>query len=275
VERGSGEPAAVRRPIVGASWKMNLTSTESSAYLDALLPLVDDVHDRDLFVLPTFTSLWVARERLGGSNVAWGAQDVHPLDRGAHTGDIGAPMLADLGCTYVEVGHAERRRDHAETPQLIAAKVAAVLRWGMTVILCVGERRRMDPVAAARSLEPDLERALAGVPDDEFGRVVVAYEPTWAIGQGSVAAPPDEVGAVHAGLRAWLEARAPGPGAARIIYGGSVDEANAGPLLAHESVDGVFIGRRALDPHAFAAIAHIPVRAVPPAGAHRDDLPWL
>ncbi|HMC02603.1 MAG TPA: triose-phosphate isomerase, partial [Cellulomonadaceae bacterium] len=121
---------------------MNLTPTEMHGYLRALRPLVSDIAECDLFVLPSFPALWVAREILEGSNVAWGAQDVHEDDAGAHTGDVSAAMLVDLGCTYVEVGHPERRRDHGETDELVAAKVAQILRYAMTPILCVSEPTR-------------------------------------------------------------------------------------------------------------------------------------
>ena len=152
------------RPLIGTSWKMHHTASEAATYLDALRPLVAGLVDRDLFVLPAFPALFVARERLTGSNVAWGAQDVHPDDRGAHTGDVSAPMLADLGCRYVEVGHAERRRDHGETAEIVAAKVAAALRWHLTPIVCVGEERREGPETALATVLADLEGCLARVP---------------------------------------------------------------------------------------------------------------
>jgi triosephosphate isomerase len=243
------------RPLIGTGWKMNLTATEAGRYLETLRPLVAGLDDRDLFVLPPFTALGVARDRLAGSNVAWGAQDVHPEDWGAHTGDVSAPMLADLGCSYVEVGHAERRRDHGEPPEIVAAKVAAVLRWEMTAIVCVGEARRSGPEAALAAVVPDLERSLALVPESGLTHVVVAYEPEWAIGEGAVAANPMEIGTVHAGLHAWLDQRAPEGRQVRVIYGGSIDEDVAGQVLAQPGVDGLFVGRRALDPVAFATIA--------------------
>ena len=201
----------------------------------------------------------MARERLAGSNVAWGAQDVHPDDWGAHTGDVSAPMLADLGCRYVEVGHSERRRDHGETPDLIAAKVAAILRWGMTPIVCVGEAERRGPEAALGAVLPDLEQCLEQVPAGSIGGVVIAYEPVWAIGENAAAAAPDVIRAVHQGIHAWLAGSFDGGGAVRVIYGGSVDEAVASAVLGQPGVDGLFVGRRALDPAAFATIAGAPI----------------
>ena len=245
------------RPLIGTSWKMHLTATQAGAYLAALRPLVAGITDRDLFVLPPFPAIFVARDRLAGSNVAWGAQDVHPDDWGAHTGDVSAPMLADLGCRYVEVGHSERRRDHGETPDLIAAKVGAVLRWGMTPILCVGETRtRAGGGAGGGAAGP---RAVSGTGvRDAISGVVVAYEPVWAIGENATAAAPDEVRAVHDGIHAWLADSFDGGGAVRVIYGGSVDEAVAPAVLGQPGVDGLFVGRRALDPAAFATIARTP-----------------
>jgi triosephosphate isomerase len=242
------------RPLIGTSWKMNLTSTEADRWFRAFLPLAQDLDDRDLFVLPPFTALWVARERLRGTAVAWGAQDVAPDDAGAHTGDISAPMLADLGCTYVEVGHSERRRDHGETPELIAAKAAAALRWGMRPVICLGERERAGLATTVPYLLDDLERCLAGVGPEDLATVVVAYEPWWAIGEGAVPAPPDEVGLVHRALATWLAQR-PGGAGVPVVYGGSVDVAGAARLLDEPGVSGLFVGRYALDPLNFARIA--------------------
>ena len=242
------------RPLIGTSWKMNLTSTEADRWFRDFLPLVGNLDDRDLFVLPPFTSIWVARERLRDTPIAWGAQDEDAEDAGAHTGDTSAPMLADLGCRYVEVGHSERRRDYGETPELIAAKAAAALRWGMQPLICIGEPRRGDLGETLRFLIDDLGRCLASVAPPDMARVVVAYEPEWAIGVGAVAAPPEEVGAVHRALESWLAER-PGGAAVPILYGGSVDVAGAPRLLEEPGVGGLFVGRFALDPLNFARIA--------------------
>ena len=227
---------------------MNFTSSEAAAYFDALLPMVARLDSCELFVLPPFTSIWVARERLRDSNVAWGAQDVHAEDAGAHTGDVSAPMLADLGCTFVEVGHSERRRDHGESDELVAHKVRQIMRHHMTPIMCVGEPRPGGPEAA---LDHAVRQARAGislVPEKDRARVVIAYEPVWAIGEGAVPADPAHIGAVHRGLHEL---------GARVIYGGSVDPLTAGAILSEDGVDGLFVGRAALDPKRFAAIAKL------------------
>jgi triosephosphate isomerase len=242
--------------LIGTSSKMNLTSTEAAGYLDALLPMVDDIAGRELFVLLPFTSIWVARDRLTGTNVRWGAQDVHPDDAGAHTGDVSAPMLADLGCTYVEVGHHERRRDYGETDELIAAKAAAAQRWGMTAIACVGEQRRVTMAEAVAELGRQLRLLLTC----DLARLVIAYEPAWAIGVGARSASPQWVGRVHATIRRTLAKAGAASPPVPIIYGGSVSPATARALLAQRDVDGLFVGRQALDPGVFATIAHTPIR---------------
>lgn len=251
------------RSIIGTSWKMNLTSTQAAWYCDTLRPLVDDVIDRDLFVLPPHTSIWVARDRLTGSRVAWGGQDVHVADAGAHTGDVSAPMLADLGCMYAEVGHAERRSDHGETDEIVAAKVAAAQRWGLTAIVCIGERERLSLPDAVRVMAPQL----AALERADADCLVIAYEPTWAIGVGAAPAEPNWVGDIHDAIHRQLVASVSGGERIRVIYGGSVDGAIAPAILAQPGVDGLFIGRSALDPVEFARIAHVPISTSPHRGA--------
>jgi triosephosphate isomerase len=250
---GSG----ARRPLIGTSWKMNLTSSEAESWLHEAVPLVRDLADRDLFVLPSYPAIWVARRELTGTGVAWGAQDVHPDDRGAHTGDVSAAMLADLGCTYVEVGHSERRYAHLETDALVAAKIAAVLRHGLTPILCVGERELWGIATATSAVIRHLKASIGSLSHADLDRIVVAYEPHWAIGVGARAAPLEHIAAIHDAIRRWLGAN--GAGVARVIYGGSIDADNARGILGTPGVDGLFVGRAALDPRAFASIARTAV----------------
>jgi len=240
--------------LIGASWKMNFTAAETRLYLRTLLPLVDDVRQRDLFVLPPFTSLWVAREELAGTAIAWGAQDVHESVSGAHTGDISAPMLVDLGCRYVEVGHSERRRDHGERDRQVARKVATAIECGLEVIVCVGESHRMATSTARSVVLRHLGSILGAFGAQELNQVVVAYEPYWAIGAGAGAAEVDHVAGIHVGVHDWLGARS--ATRIRVLYGGSVSPDTCSDLLAQPGVDGLFVGRAALDPVAFARIAH-------------------
>jgi triosephosphate isomerase (TIM) len=239
--------------LIGTSWKMNLTVAQADDWFSTFRPLAAKQGDVEFFVLPPVTVLWLARERLAGSGIAWGAQDVSPFADGPHTGDVSAAMLADLGCRYVEVGHAERRRDHHETSTTIAAKVQAVLRAGMDVVLCTGELDEAPVEAAIGVVLADLEGCLDGVAAAELGRVIVAYEPIWAIGEGRRPAPPERVGQIHLAIAEQLGGS--GGVRPRIIYGGSVDVRSAPRLLAEPGVDGLFIGRNGLDPLGFAAIA--------------------
>jgi triosephosphate isomerase len=239
--------------LIGMSSKMNLTSTEAGSYLDTLVPLVAELADRRIFVLFPFTAIWMARDRLAGTAIRWGAQDVHPEDAGAHTGDVSAPMLADLGCSYIEVGHNERRRDHGETDELVAAKVGATQRGGMTAIVCIGEPTRRSLSETVDAIGKQVRR----LSSCDASRLVVAYEPAWAIGEGARAASPDWVGSVHRAIRELLGS--PGLAPIPIIYGGSVGPVEASALLAQPAVDGLFVGRKALDPAVFSAIAHAPV----------------
>lgn len=243
------------RPLIGTSWKMNLTPSEAGAWFAAAGPRLAAMTDRDLFVLPPFPAIPAARAAFASTAVAWGAQDVHPDDRGAHTGDVSAPMLADLGCTFVEVGHSERRRDHREGDALLAAKVAAIRRWSMTPLLCVGERTRGPVAAATRVITRQLRGALGDLDADGLDGVVVAYEPVWAIGVGAQAAPLEHIEAAHLTIRRWLRRR--NASATRVLYGGSVDTENARAIVSLPGVDGLFVGRAALDPAAFVRIAGV------------------
>ena len=241
--------------LIGTSWKMNLNVAQADHWFTTFRPLAAEAAGTEFFVLPPFTVLWLARERLAGSGIAWGAQDVSPFADGAHTGDVSATMLADLGCRYVEVGHAERRRDHGETTATIAAKVEAVVRAGLDVVLCTGELDEAPVDAAIEAVLADIERCLGRIDSADLARVVIAYEPIWAIGEGRQPAPPDRVGQIQRAIAERLGALA--GVRPRIIYGGSVDPASAPRLLAEPGVDGLFIGRNGLDPLRFATIAGV------------------
>ena len=237
---------------------MNLTPTEARGWFAAAVPALSGIEDRDLFVLPPFTAIHVAREALRRTAIAWGAQDVHPDEGGAHTGDVSAAMLADLGCRYVEVGHSERRRDHREGDALIAAKIGAIQRHGMTPLLCVGERSPGTLAAARVVVARQLRGALGALDADALANVVVAYEPVWAIGVGAMAAPLDHIEAMHAAIHRWLASH--GAPLTPVLYGGSVDATNAGPIVNLPGVDGLFVGRAALDPATFASIAGVEIK---------------
>jgi triosephosphate isomerase len=243
---------------------MNLTATEATAWFAVAVPLLEPLTaERDLFVLPPFPALAAARVALASSSIGFGGQDVHADDRGAHTGDVSAPMLADLGCRYAEIGHSERRRDYGETDPIVAGKVRATLRWDLTPIVCVGERAPGPATRAIPIVTDQLAGGLGGLSATDLDRVVVAYEPVWAIGEGASAATTAHVRSLHVAIADWLTSR--GATACRVLYGGSVDESNAAGLLATPGVHGLFVGRAALDPRRFAAIAAMPIAGARPA----------
>lgn len=248
-------PLAAARPLIGTSWKMNFTRPEARAYLRSLRELLGG-HDGFVFVLPSFTNLAVAEAELAGTRIVYGAQDVHADAAGAHTGDVSAPMLAELGCRIVEIGHSERRRDHCESDAAIAAKARAILDTGMTPLICVGESAAdRDARREEEVVERQLTGAMGWMGARELAGTIVAYEPWWAIGAGATAAPLDHVARLHAFIARWLGAAAAGSSSTPVLYGGSVDLDNAPALLALPAVDGLFVGRAALDPSTFARIA--------------------
>jgi triosephosphate isomerase len=244
-----------RRPLIAGNWKMNRLRADG---LTLAGELVEGVRDRtlgcELLVCPPATLLAPIAALVHDSAVALGAQDCHPEDSGAHTGDIGAPMLADLGCTHVIVGHSERRADHGETDALVQAKAAAAHRASLTAIICVGETEaERDRGVALDVIANQLKGSLPAAAS--AANTVIAYEPVWAIGTGRTPSPAD-VREVHALIRERLNAGLGVAGAAlRILYGGSVKPENAAELLAVEDVDGALVGGASLDAADFLAIA--------------------
>jgi triosephosphate isomerase len=208
-----------------------------------------------VFLLPPFVAIDAVREELAGSAILYGAQNVHHDDVGAYTGEISAPMLAELGCRIVEVGHSERRRDECETDALIARKVQAIQRHDMWPLVCVGESGpERDAGRAEEVVLGQLTTIFGDLAPAELANVLVAYEPWWAIGVGSVAAPLEHVARLHELIQEWLAGRGSEGAGVPVLYGGSVDLGNAAALLGTSGVDGLFVGRAALDPDVFARI---------------------
>ena len=246
---------------------MNLTHHEAINYLEKLDEELqtNEFSAGELAIMPPFTALhsvqaYVAQHRIP---IAYGAQDLSPADKGAFTGDIAGPMLASLGCTYVLVGHSERRQHHMEDDQTVHAKIQAALQHGLTPILCVGEgldvRRNGGHVDFTLT---QVRAALADIPQDAARSAVVAYEPVWAIGTGEVATPADaqEVCAAirtHLGDMFTPEASS----VIRIIYGGSVTAANISDITACTDIDGALVGGASLNPEGFAGLCHAALTA--------------
>jgi triosephosphate isomerase (TIM) len=249
-----------RTPLMAGNWKMNLNHLEAIALVQKLAyTLADrDFDVVDVVVLPPFTDLRSVQTLIDGDRLrlGYGAQDLSPHDAGAFTGDVGGPMLAKLGCSYVVVGHSERRQHHREGDDVVNSKVVAALRNGLAPILCVGEsldvRRDGGQVAFSTG---QLRAALAGVPADKARTVVVAYEPVWAIGTGEVATP-DDAQEVCSALRDTLADLYSGDlaDAVRILYGGSVKPDNTAGIMAQPDVDGALVGGASLSVEDFAAI---------------------
>ncbi len=246
-----------RRPLLAANWKMHLLRREACDYCAELIGglragLGEEAADVALF--PSFPLIPDVAAALEGSLVTVGGQDLHPAAKGAHTGDVSALQLIDAGCVWVLVGHSERRRDHGETDEVVAAKVEAAMHHGLTPILCLGETR--DERRAGRTFEV-LERQFSTSLPDDPGELALAYEPVWAIGTGEVATP-EIAQEAHGFLRGLLtdsfgeESRW-----VRILYGGSANPENAADLISQPDVDGFLVGGASLDPAKFLAMIRI------------------
>ena len=253
--------ATGRLPLMAGNWKMNLNHLEAIALVQKLAFAFSDADLAacEVAVLPPFTDLRSVQTLVDADkyDLKYGAQDLSAFDKGAYTGEISGAMLAKLRCTYVLVGHSERRQYHAETDELVAAKVTAAYRHGITPILCVGEgleiRRAGTHVAHTLA---QLDGALTGLPADKARTLVVAYEPVWAIGTGEVATPEDAQ-EVCAAIRTRLSELYSGDLAdgVRVLYGGSVKASNVAAIMAKSDVDGALVGGASIDVDEFIAIA--------------------
>ena len=249
-----------RKPLMAGNWKMNLSHLEAIALVQKLaFSLRDDDYEAvEVAVLPPFTSIRSVQTMVDGDDLSirYGAQDLSANRPGAYTGDIAAAMLVALGCTYVVVGHSERRQHHGEDDELVRAKVGAALDAGLTPILCIGEGLVVREAGGHVShCMTQLDADLAGLSPEQVGKVVIAYEPVWAIGTGQVATPGDAQ-EVCAAIRARLADRSGGEVAqsVRILYGGSVKSDNTPGLMAERDIDGALVGGASLDADEFAAI---------------------
>jgi triosephosphate isomerase len=249
-----------RTPLVAGNWKMNLNHLEAIAFVQKLAYTLSDADYEavEVAVLPPYTDLRSVQTLVDGDRlrVAYGAQDLSPYDAGAYTGEVSGAMLAKLGCTYVVVGHSERRAYHGETDETVNAKVRAAGRHGLVPILCVGEPLEVRRVG--RQVEhstAQLRAALADVPADLARTLVVAYEPVWAIGTGEVATPDDaqEVCGELRSTVAELYSTDLADGV-RVLYGGSVKPDNVAAIMAEEDVDGALVGGASVSVDDFAAI---------------------
>jgi triosephosphate isomerase len=250
----------MRKPVIAANWKMNKTHLEGMHFVEDLRNRLDDRDYRnvDVVICPPFTALRTVQTTIDGADVpmALGAQDVFWLDSGAYTGEVSPPMLRKLGASYVIVGHSERREYFAETDEIVNRKVKAVLDHGMTPIMCVGETLdEREAGGTEAKVEGQVRAGLHGIAKASVAKMVIAYEPIWAIGTGRNATPEDAE-AVIALIRSTVTDVAGGEAgdAIRIQYGGSVKAGNARSIMEQKNVDGALVGGASLDPEEFSLI---------------------
>lgn len=244
----------MRRALVAGNWKMHGSQGMARELVPALIGALSGVK-AEIVVCPPFPFLALASDLLKGSPIALGAQDLHTAASGACTGDVSGPMLRDVGCNWVIVGHSERRADHGEDDALVARKVLAALEVGLQPIACVGETaRQRDSGQALEVVAGQFASLLARLGPVLAESLTLAYEPVWAIGTG-VTASPEQAQEMHHRLRAQAESHARGLGARmRVLYGGSVKAANAAELFSMPDIDGGLIGSASLDAGEFSAI---------------------
>ncbi len=253
----------MRTPFVVGNWKLNKTIAESLALVTELKNQLGAVKGVAVGVAPVFTALNSVAKRLEGSSIATCGQNCHFENAGAWTGEVSAPMLADAGATWVIVGHSERRQFFGDTSESVGKKARAVLAAGLGAIVCVGELlAERDAGRTLAVVDEQLAGGLAGIDAAGAAKIVIAYEPVWAIGTGRTATPA-QAQEVHAHIRKWLTERfgAQTADATRIQYGGSVKASNAEALMAEKDIDGALVGGASLEAADFIAI----VKAARPA----------
>jgi len=249
----------MRKPVIAGNWKMFKLLGESVQTALDLKPLVANANHCEVIIAPVFTALKTVADRLEGSNIRVAAQNCAVQnDFGAHTGEIAPPMLADVGCSHVIIGHSERRHVYGETDTLVNQKSKAAIAAGLTAIVCVGET--LDERQAGNAgnvVKSQLVRGLDGLTVADMERIIIAYEPVWAIGTGKTATP-EQAQDMHATVRATV-AESHGDKVAqhiRILYGGSVKPDNIATLMSQPDVDGALVGGASLEAASFAQIVN-------------------
>jgi triosephosphate isomerase len=247
-----------RKPIIAGNWKMNKTTAEARDLAAGLAPLVAGAKDREIVLAPAFTALQAVAGAIKGTNMSLAAQNLHWEEKGAYTGEISAEMLLELGCKYVIIGHSERRQYFGETDEGVNRKVKQALKKGLLPIMCVGET--LAEREAGRLNEIINRQVTGGLKDvsvDDMKKVVIAYEPVWAIGTGKTATP-EQAQEVHALIRQKVKTlySAEIAEGLRIQYGGSVTPDNVSALMAKPDIDGALVGGASLKPESFAALVN-------------------
>ena len=247
---------AERKPLIAGNWKMYKTGPQAAELATRLKSLVGDITDVDVLVAPPFTSIGVVAEILQGSAIQLGGQDLFWEAEGAYTGQISAPMLKAAGCSHVIIGHSERRQYFGETNETVNRKIKAALLEGLIPVLCIGESEaERESGQTFAVVQKQLDEGLEGFSSDEIQKMIVAYEPVWAIGTGKTATT-EQAQEVHDSIRRQLDT-AYGNSVAkavRILYGGSVKPGNISDLMAMADIDGALVGGASLDGDSFAGI---------------------
>ncbi len=243
---------------MAGNWKMYKTPAETTAFFEKFRPLVEKAEHCEIVICPPFIDLAAAVAAAKGSHIGIGAQDLYWAKEGAYTGEVSAPMIKAAGCSHVIIGHSERRQYFGETDETVLKKTIAALENGLTPIVCVGETLSQRESGATETvLVEQFRRGIAGLAPDQFARIVIAYEPVWAIGTGKTATP--EIAAdAHRIIRAQARQTfgADTAAAIRILYGGSVKPDNVKSLMAQPEIDGSLVGGASLDPASFASIVN-------------------
>jgi triosephosphate isomerase len=248
--------ATNRRRVIAGNWKMYKNQKQTRAFFRAFKPLVTDVTDCDIVIAPPFTNIPAAVKAAKGTAIAISAQDVFWEKEGAFTGQISTGMLVEAGCRYTIVGHSERRQFFGDTNETVLKKTKAALAAGLTPVVCIGEML-VDREAGhtEKVIEDQFKGSVGSLTQEEFSRILIAYEPVWAIGTGRTATP-EIAAAVHKFVRLCAAAQfsANHASALRILYGGSVKPDNIQGLMAQEELDGALVGGASLDPKSFASL---------------------
>lgn len=245
-----------RQSVIAGNWKMYKTNSEAEAMVKELRTLADSTDQVEAIVCPPFTALATVARALEGSRIAVGGQDVFWEDQGAFTGQVSVGMLTSCGCRYVIIGHSERRQFFGETDQTVNRKLKKVLASALTPIMCVGEMLAERESGRVREVVlGQMAGGLAGLTAEDVSRIIIAYEPVWAIGTGKTATP-EIAEEVHSMIRTWLAEQYSSQvaDAARILYGGSVKPDNIKELMAQKDIDGALVGGASLDAKSFAKI---------------------
>ena len=245
-----------RIPVIAGNWKMFKTQKEAADTITGLRAEVDNLEGVEVVVCPAYTSLAASAAALDGSTIGLGAQNVHYEDEGAFTGELSTGMLIDAGCSHVIIGHSERRQDFNETDEFIGKKLAKILTTELTPILCCGETLEEREAGKVETVVlGQLKNDMAGLTEESLSRIIIAYEPVWAIGTGKTATP-EMAEEVHAMIRNWLaEAYSESlSDSIRILYGGSVKPGNISELMSQADIDGALVGGASLNAQSFAQI---------------------